>query len=177
MKVRQGFVSNSSSTSYVIALTRDFIPSDKSLSKFIDDAEDYHTNKKMSVEEAKEYITEWDKKGMVHMVMSEGQGFIGGICNCDYPDCLQIRHRLDYGLNYTLTKAHYVAKVNYETCNGCGVCVQRCQFGALKLEVTTQKASIDQFRCFGCGVCQTGCPRGSIELLERMSLPALREVW
>ncbi len=56
MKIRQGFVSNSSSTSYVIALTRDFIPSDKSLSKFIDDAEDYHTNKKMSVEEAKEYI-------------------------------------------------------------------------------------------------------------------------
>ncbi len=131
----------------------------------------------ISVEEAKEWLTEWDRRGMVHIIMSEGQGFIGGICNCDYPDCLQIRHRLDYGINFTMTKAHYVAKVNYDVCNGCGVCVQRCQFGALKFEVTTEKASIDQMKCFGCGVCQTGCPRGAIELLDRMSLPGLREVW
>ncbi len=56
MKIRIGFVSNSSSTSYVIALTRDFIPSDKDLEEFIDETKDYSTDKKMSVEEAKKHI-------------------------------------------------------------------------------------------------------------------------
>lgn len=57
MKIRLGFVSNSSSTSYVIALTRDFIPSEKDLLEFIDETGDLYTDKKMSVKEAKEYIT------------------------------------------------------------------------------------------------------------------------
>lgn len=56
MKIRIGFVSNSSSTSYVIAVTRDFVPSDKGLAEFINDTEDYDTDKKMSVEEAKEHL-------------------------------------------------------------------------------------------------------------------------
>ena len=57
-------------------------------------------------------------------------------------------------------KSHYVAKVDYDECNGCGVCVQRCQFGAIKFEVTQGKTNIDHMRCFGCGLCETGCPSG-----------------
>lgn len=56
MKIRAGFVSNSSSTSFVIALTRDFVPSEVGISKFIDDTIDYDTDIKMSVEEAKKHI-------------------------------------------------------------------------------------------------------------------------
>jgi len=131
----------------------------------------------MSVDEAKEWLTKWNKKGMMHSIMTFGGSYVGGICNCDYPDCAAIRNRLDYGFEGSLLKSHYVAKVSYDKCNGCGVCVQRCQFGALKFEVTMDKANIDMFRCFGCGLCQTGCPRGAIDLIERMSIPALREVW
>ena len=57
MKIRLGFVSNSSSTSYVIAVSRDFVPSDKGLLKFINEIKDWGTDKNMSVKEAKEYIT------------------------------------------------------------------------------------------------------------------------
>jgi ferredoxin len=70
-----------------------------------------------------------------------------------------------------------VAKVDYDECNGCGVCVQRCQFGAIKFEVTQEKTNIDQMRCFGCGLCETGCPSGAIDLVDRESLPGLREMW
>jgi ferredoxin len=67
--------------------------------------------------------------------------------------------------------------VDYEECNGCGTCVQRCQFGAIKFEVTTDKTNIDMFKCFGCGVCETGCPTGAIRLERREKFPSLREEW
>ena len=130
----------------------------------------------MSPDEVKEWLRYWDERGMVHMIMNYG-GQIGGICNCDYPDCIMIRYRLDYGMDQALIKGHYVAMVDYDVCDGCGVCVQRCQFGAMKFEVTTGKVNIDAYRCFGCGVCATGCPMGAITLVERASLPALKDVW
>ena len=64
-----------------------------------------------------------------------------------------------------------------EKCNGCGICAQRCQWGALKFNVSIEKAGIDQYRCFGCGLCETACPRGAIILEERTKIPTLKEVW
>ncbi len=129
----------------------------------------------VNIEEAKEWNHKMDKRGFVHILMLFGAPFIGGFCQCDYPDCGALRTAVDFGLG-TL-KGHYVAEVDYEACNGCGICAQRCQFGALKFEVTSEKANIDQFKCYGCGLCETGCPRGAIKLVERKSLPALAEVW
>jgi Pyruvate/2-oxoacid:ferredoxin oxidoreductase delta subunit len=136
----------------------------------------------MSPDEAKEWLSKWDKMGMVHMIMVYGTAygnrpFIGGICNCDYPDCEPLRRRLDYNILHNLLKSHYVAVLNYDLCNGCGICAQRCQFGAIKMEVTQKKANIDMFRCFGCGLCETGCPRGAVTLELRLKFPALKEVW
>ena len=73
------------------------------------------------------------------------------------------------------TTGHVV--IDHDKCNGCGICAQRCQYGALKFEVTTEVANIDQFACYGCGLCQTGCPRGAINLISRAKMPALAEVW
>jgi len=126
--------------------------------------------------EAKEWNREMDKKGFCHLLMIFEPPFIGGFCQCDYPDCGLTRTAVDFGVG-GLLKSHYVAQVDYDVCNGCGVCAQRCQWGALKFEVTTQKANVDQFKCYGCGLCETGCPRGAIKLLDRVSLPGLAHVW
>jgi len=131
----------------------------------------------LSTEEAKKHIEHWHKRGMVITIMTFGTPYIGGICLCDYPDCLAIRMRLDYGIKPMLLKGHQVAKVNYEECTGCGTCVQRCQFGAIKMEVTTKKSNIDMTRCFGCGVCAYACPQDAISLIDREKLPALKEEW
>ena len=129
----------------------------------------------VNIDEAKEWNHELDKRGFVHILMLFGAPFIGGFCQCDYPDCGVVRNGVDFGIG-TL-KSHYLAEVDYDECNGCGICAQRCQWGALKFEVTTETANIDQFRCYGCGLCQTGCPRGAIKLVERKLVPALAEVW
>ena len=129
----------------------------------------------VNTEEAKQWLRDLDKKGFVHSLMMFGPRFIGGICNCDYPVCDALTMRLDHGFN--MLKGHYVAMVDFDLCNGCGVCAQRCQFGALKMNVTIDKANIDQMRCFGCGLCETACPRGAISLFDRARIPALQEAW
>ena len=136
----------------------------------------------LSVDGAREWFEKWNKAGMVHMIMvygtaNEGRPYVGGLCNCDYPDCIPIRVRYDYDIQHVLLKAHYVAELDYDTCNGCGVCVQRCQFGAIKMEVTTGQANIDMFKCFGCGICETGCPDQAITLKRREKFPALAQEW
>jgi len=129
----------------------------------------------VNIDEAKEWNHEMDRRGFVHLLMTFGAPFIGGFCQCDYPDCGALRGAVDFGTG-TL-KSHYVAMVDYDICNGCGICASRCQFGALKFEVTSRKANIDQFKCYGCGLCETGCPRGAIKLVNRADVPALAEVW
>jgi NAD-dependent dihydropyrimidine dehydrogenase PreA subunit len=136
----------------------------------------------MSEEESKEWITKLDEKGMMHCVMVYGTSygdrlFVGGLCNCDYPDCFELRHRLDYHIDHHLLKAHYVAMIDFNLCTGCGTCAQRCQFGALKMEASRDKANIDLFRCFGCGLCETGCPVGAIELVWRENIKGLKGDW
>ena len=130
----------------------------------------------VNVEEAKEWTRDMDRRGFVHYLMLFGAPFIGGFCQCDFPDCLSIRATVDFGVG-GLMKSHYVAQVDYDVCNGCGICAARCQWGALKFEATTRKANIDQFKCYGCGLCETGCPRGAIKLLDRATMPALASVW
>ncbi len=129
----------------------------------------------VNVDEAKEWNHEMDKRGFVHILMLFGAPFIGGFCQCDYPDCGAIRSAVDFGLGSL--KGHYVAMVDYDKCNGCGICAQRCQWGALKFEVTTGKANVDIFKCYGCGLCESGCPRKAIKLEPRVNVPAVAEVW
>ena len=131
----------------------------------------------LSPKQTAEFLEYWDKRGMVHIAMQEGGDFIGGICNCDYPDCIPIRQRVDYGLDYQLVKGEYICELDYEKCNGCGECLGRCQFNALKYESTIDKPNIDPMVCFGCGLCMTACNRGAIRLVSRREYAVLRHVW
>jgi len=126
-------------------------------------------------EGVKEFLTKLDKQGFMHLCMTYFLPFIGGICNCDLPDCYIYRARQDLGVY--LLKSHYVAKVNYDMCTGCKKCVSRCQLGAIRFEETLKKPHIDMYKCYGCGLCETACPSGAIELVWRESIPGLREVW
>jgi ferredoxin len=130
----------------------------------------------ISTEEAKKHLEHWYKRGMVITIMTFGTPYIGGICLCDYPDCMLIRMRVNYGTK-NLLKGHQVARVEYDKCIGCGTCAARCQFGAIKMEVTTNKSNIDMTKCFGCGVCAYACLQEAITLLDRKDLPALRDEW
>ncbi len=131
---------------------------------------------RLTVEEGIAFLDECDEKGLVHTIAGTPLPLAFAMCNCQYPECIALRPRIDFDIKHFL-KGHYVADVDIDKCIGCGKCVTRCQFGAINLQVTLGRAHINQFKCFGCGVCRAECPENAITLIPREDIPALREEW
>ena len=137
---------------------------------------DYDGLEVLDNEEAKKAIRKLDKEGLVHSVWTFISPYIGGICNCSVNDCMALKTRTRLGLQ-TVFKAEYVAKVDWETCNGCRNCMRVCSFGAISYSAYSRKCSINQLQCYGCGVCRALCTKDSITLVERAAVPALVSEW
>jgi ferredoxin len=56
----------------------------------------------------------------------------------------------------------FLVAFNRETCEGCGVCLERCPMEAIR-QVDGQ-ITVDSDRCIGCGLCVSTCPSGSLSL-------------
>ncbi len=48
------------------------------------------------------------------------------------------------------------ASIDANKCIGCGLCKEKCRFGAI--EMVNQKAVVNEYACEGCGVCAFICP-------------------
>ena len=59
-----------------------------------------------------------------------------------------------------------IIKIDEEKCNGCGLCVNACHEGALKL-VNGKARLISESYCDGLGACLPECPTGAIDIEER----------
>ena len=59
----------------------------------------------------------------------------------------------------------FIAKATPETCEGCEVCLDRCQMEALTLE--DEHVVLNSDRCIGCGLCVSTCPTGSLVLVRK----------
>jgi dihydropyrimidine dehydrogenase (NAD+) subunit PreA len=68
-----------------------------------------------------------------------------------------------------MARAEYVAVVDEDLCEGCGLCDERCQFDAIdsSRESGRTVSRIDAQRCFGCGLCRTVCGPAAIKLVRR----------
>jgi len=61
-------------------------------------------------------------------------------------------------------KGSKLAVIDEAKCIKCGLCREKCKFGAV-----TQNFTVDSFSCEGCGVCTIVCPANAIALTERIS--------
>jgi ferredoxin len=132
--------------------------------------------KQLTIDQAQECIEEMNQRGRVNTVWFGPIPYIGALCNCDYPQCMGIRTRRDYDL-LTLHKSEYVAKVDPNKCTDCRKCASRCQFGALTYSDSIGRPYIDMWKCFGCGLCATACPEEAITLIDRETIPTLKETY
>lgn len=70
-------------------------------------------------------------------------------------------------------------KILTDKCNGCGLCVRVCPFGAIK--VVSKKALIDLDKCNLCGACLESCKFNAIEIKEQAqkekTFSTHKEVW
>ena len=55
-----------------------------------------------------------------------------------------------------------VCRIDVETCNGCGICVDTCPYSAITLEEET--AVVNEAVCKGCGLCAAACLGGAAVL-------------
>jgi electron transport complex protein RnfB len=90
---------------------------------------------------------------------------IANICCCCGDCCGVLRNLKHYPKPASLASTPFFAEVDSETCQGCGVCEDRCQMEAVQL--VDEKASIDVDRCIGCGLCVSTCPAGSMTLARK----------
>jgi ferredoxin len=59
-----------------------------------------------------------------------------------------------------------IVRIDEEKCDGCGLCVDACHEGALRL-VNGKARLISESYCDGLGNCLPGCPAGAITIEER----------
>lgn len=84
-------------------------------------------------EEALDILEKAEKNGFVHQITNiDGENKIFDICNCDVKICNALRTSLLFNTP-NLSRSSYTARVTAENCVACGLCVESCPAGAVKL--------------------------------------------
>lgn len=118
----------------------------------------------ISREEALRILDEAEEIGLVHTVSNVVKG-IFYVCNCCGCCCCILRGITEWGIEKSVACASYCASIDANTCDGCGICIERCQVHALYEE--NGIAVVDPEKCIGCGLCVTGCPIAAATLNKR----------
>lgn len=87
------------------------------------------------------------------------------ICGCCSCCCCQLSAILRYGLAQHLLTSPTTSVTDSSKCASCGVCVDRCQFGAR--EMVNGSIAFNPDLCFGCGLCVSTCPTNAITLVDK----------
>ncbi len=113
--------------------------------------------------EVLDILKQADKSGLV--LQPGNSRKIVNICCCCGCCCAILRNVKLQPNPAGLIASAFIAAFDPETCNGCGVCVKRCQMDALELK--DDIAALDLTRCIGCGLCVSTCPTKSLTLVRK----------
>ena len=119
----------------------------------------------ISKKEAKELIIDTTKRGLVHITENfdeNSQHFL--ICSCCDCCCCILQSLTKLQNPHSLASANFIARVSENDCIACGICVDKCKFGAIELN---DIAVINENKCMGCGICATFCDSGAIKLFRK----------
>jgi len=117
----------------------------------------------IDLDETLDILQKADAAGLV-LQPSNAQKIVNICCCCGC--CCQILKNLKrYPKPAHLAVSPFIASAAPETCKGCGVCVERCQMDALRLE--NERVLLDSDRCIGCGLCVSTCPTHSLTLVRK----------
>ncbi len=118
----------------------------------------------LSREEADQLLRKLEKMGHVSnaaygfQMGAESPQYVGG-CNCDRYACgVFDNHYPSQPSNYRVVK-------DFDKCNGCGICIDRCPtYAHTDGNRTDGFPEYDRKKCIGCGVCVIACDPEALEL-------------
>ena len=87
------------------------------------------------------------------------------ICCCCGCCCGVLRTIKTYPKPAELVAAPFAVTLNADWCTSCGLCVGRCQIGALAFK--GKSVQLNNHRCIGCGLCVSTCPAGALQLARK----------
>ncbi|MDF1580650.1 MAG: 4Fe-4S binding protein [Desulfuromonadales bacterium] len=97
--------------------------------------------------------------------------FICNCCSC----CCELMLGSQAGYQDGIGKTPFLAQVDKDACNGCGLCFAACNVKALTPASCSEKAAryadLDEPACLGCGACIPVCKCGALSLVERAERP------
>jgi ferredoxin len=133
----------------------------------INRAADYNiargTGRELAKTEALDLLREAEEDGLIHVVMNK-QSVDHFICNCCPCCCQTMPVLIEHNIS-VIEPSRFCARVDQSLCTACGVCVDRCYFGAITQQ-GDETASINKDKCMGCGLCQVTCPSEAISMVE-----------
>ncbi len=123
------------------------------------------TGRKIDAREALDIFKKCEEEGLVHLTGANSQDDPGPlICNC-CPCCCMGIPLIQYGLK-SHDPSRFCAQIDKEVCNGCGICHDRCYFGAMIWEDGEESTSaVITEKCMGCGLCESKCPVDAIKMI------------
>jgi Na+-translocating ferredoxin:NAD+ oxidoreductase subunit B len=121
--------------------------------------------KPISKEKALEIMRQNEEDGLVLQPNNYQKiDFVCACCGC----CCGILVRQKMMPAPAVIWAHnYYAAVEEDSCAGCGVCVDRCQVSAIKVDEESGHAVINLERCIGCGNCVVTCPQEALRMVKK----------
>jgi electron transport complex protein RnfB len=90
---------------------------------------------------------------------------IAVICCCCGCCCGVLRGLQSHPRLSEIVASSFIAKLEPAMCEGCWVCVERCQMQALAEDGDCVALNTD--RCIGCGLCVSTCPSGALTLVRK----------
>ncbi len=91
--------------------------------------------------------------------------FICNCCSC----CCELLAGVQMGYHNGIAKTGFIAVIDQDRCNGCGVCFIACNVKAISLpgevpfaQKEERHAVVEAELCLGCGACVSACKRGAL---------------
>ena len=118
----------------------------------------------LSPEEAKTLLKELHDEGVMPVFYAcvRSGGWIYAICGCESEICFPFRAHQAAGA--VMHPGPDIVAVDKEKCTQCGMCVERCHFGANSLNGSSM---VDLTKCYGCGLCVSTCAGGARSMVPR----------